>query len=98
MSSPPVEILNPTVVGLFGRCIRCFEPIGGGTFCPNCGNSRSFLDIRDELLGKRCAYHRDRSAQAFCVYCGEPICTSCEGTRGFSILGCFETPQCRHCL
>src|SRR5215813_15365489 len=97
--TPLIKIIDPRIPGPFGRCLRCFEPASRGTYCLNCGQRRSYLDVRDEKLkGKRCAYHPECLAQAFCVICGEPICTSCEVRRGVSLLGGFETPQCRFCL
>ena len=97
--TPPVEIIDPRIPGPFDRCICCFEPPSGGTYCLNCGLDGWYLDVLDKKLkGKRCAYHPERPAQAFCVICGEPICTSCEVRRGRSLLGGFETPQCRYCL
>jgi hypothetical protein len=99
MTPPPVEIIDPSIPGPFDRCLCCFEPATGATYCPNCGRHSGWLDVRDKKLnGKSCAYHPERPAQAFCVICGEPICASCEVRRGFSSLSLIETPQCRRCL
>jgi len=99
MPTPPVEIIDPRIPGSFGRCFSCFGPKTGGVYCRTCGHQSGWLDVRnEELNGKRCAYHPERSAQAFCVLCGEPICTACEARRGYSSLSLIETPQCHHCL
>jgi hypothetical protein len=100
MHSPPVEIIDPRIPGPFDRCLCCFSPgLDGARYCPNCGQQRGWLDVGDEKLnGKRCVYHSERSAHAFCAICGNPICTECEARRGYAMFFLMETPQCHHCL
>jgi hypothetical protein len=67
-------------------------------YCLNCGKSIGVFDMRDQPEPGRCVYHSDRKAKAYCACCANPICAGCEGRRGFSFFGHFDTPHCRHCL
>lgn len=96
------RIWNPSEIGPFGHCMKCFEPLGEDfAYCSRCGHVSTVFDTPAEATGIRCQRHTTVNAIAYCCLCADPICERCNSkdSQGFSMAAGFrELYRCVRCV
>jgi len=93
-------IIDPSKVGPFGVCFRCFTPQSQDFwFCKICGYMFGYWDVPEISKPTRCARHRQKEALYYCSLCGDGICEECFERQDHNLFF-FSRPinYCKRCL
>jgi len=93
-------IWDPSEVGPFDRCIKCFTLYNDNfAFCSFCGHVSTVFDTPRETSGVKCHIHSSIQVIGCCCLCAEPICEDCKEKEHYSIAGGFHNLYyCRNCV
>jgi hypothetical protein len=88
-------------IGPFDRCIRCFTPFGDDrAYCAKCGKNSGWSFYPTEVSPNaklHCVFHPSAEFDGFCGMCARPICATCVGTPGYSLITGLRLITCPEC-
>jgi len=99
MSNDHGSSWNPTVIGPFDRCLRCWTPFREDLgYCAMCGKASLVFTSYPQNRGQRCSNHPETSAQWTCCLCRKPICEECCDHVIRPITSIGQLWHCRKCV
>ena len=88
-------------IGPFDRCIRCFTPFADDrAYCAKCGKGSGWAFKPPEISPNakiHCVFHPSAEFDGFCDQCARPICATCVGTPGYSLITGLRRITCPEC-